>query len=308
MTGIFPEYIYVPTCASLQFLKQLQLSSGKMMDVELWETCYFSPSFINLYCSQCTHALLIFSITSITSFDAILPIYQLFLQHEKGKNIRFLLVGNKTDLEDKRKITKQQGEKLAAKIGCKYVEMSVKLGTNLNEAVLQLVDHTIPPYEPQKTFNSLISSDLNYIFNNPTLSDLKINIPGHPTIHLHKTLLSVRYPTFLQFFDTSNEFTQTHLPYNHLLEITQCIYTGTLNYTDAESLKPTIQSLQLLPLLSLLKQPSPATFPSPISFLSSTTHPLSVYPNISAIQNLPCTQSDIGLQIPILLLHVYKWL
>lgn len=49
-----------------------------------------------------------------------------------------ILIGNKCDLEDKRVVTKEQGEALAAQYNMTHVECSAKEGLNVNEAFVQL--------------------------------------------------------------------------------------------------------------------------------------------------------------------------
>ena len=60
-----------------------------------------------------------------------------------------ILIGNKSDLADKREVQKEEAEKLAETIKCKYYEGSAKTGENINEALdeiarityLDLKDH-----------------------------------------------------------------------------------------------------------------------------------------------------------------------
>ena len=44
-----------------------------------------------------------------------------------------MIVGNKTDLADKRQITEEEGEKLAQDLGLLFFETSAKDGTNISE-------------------------------------------------------------------------------------------------------------------------------------------------------------------------------
>lgn len=50
---------------------------------------------------------------------------------ERGNDVIIVLVGNKTDLNDKREVTTQQGEEEAKKNNLKFVETSAKLGHNV---------------------------------------------------------------------------------------------------------------------------------------------------------------------------------
>lgn len=50
---------------------------------------------------------------------------------ERGNDVIIVLVGNKTDLNDKREVTTQQGEEEAKRQGLRFVETSAKLGHNV---------------------------------------------------------------------------------------------------------------------------------------------------------------------------------
>lgn len=50
-----------------------------------------------------------------------------------------VLVGNKCDLADQRVITTEQGEALAAKFGCKFLEASAKTKVNVEQIFYDLV-------------------------------------------------------------------------------------------------------------------------------------------------------------------------
>lgn len=50
---------------------------------------------------------------------------------ERGNDVIIVLVGNKTDLNDKREVTTQQGEEEAKRSNLMFVETSAKLGHNV---------------------------------------------------------------------------------------------------------------------------------------------------------------------------------
>ena len=53
------------------------------------------------------------------------------MRAERGNDVIIVLVGNKTDLNDKREVTTQQGEDEAKKNNLMFVETSAKLGHNV---------------------------------------------------------------------------------------------------------------------------------------------------------------------------------
>lgn len=53
------------------------------------------------------------------------------MRAERGNDVIIVLVGNKTDLNEKREVTTQQGEDEAKKNNLMFVETSAKLGHNV---------------------------------------------------------------------------------------------------------------------------------------------------------------------------------
>jgi hypothetical protein len=52
---------------------------------------------------------------------------------ERGNDVIIVLVGNKTDLNDKREVTTAQGEEEAKKNGLMFIETSAKVGHNVKQ-------------------------------------------------------------------------------------------------------------------------------------------------------------------------------
>lgn len=53
------------------------------------------------------------------------------MRSERGNDVIIVLVGNKTDLNDKREVTTAQGEEEAKKHNLMYIETSAKVGHNV---------------------------------------------------------------------------------------------------------------------------------------------------------------------------------
>lgn len=58
------------------------------------------------------------------------------LRVKNDENIPFLLVGNKCDLEDKRKVTFQEANERAKQWGVTYVETSAKTREHVDKVIL----------------------------------------------------------------------------------------------------------------------------------------------------------------------------
>jgi Ras-related protein Rab-6A len=65
---------------------------------------------------------------------------------ERGHDVIIVLVGNKTDLNDKREVTTQQGEEEAKKHNLMFVETSAKLGHNV-KTLFKRIAQALPGME-----------------------------------------------------------------------------------------------------------------------------------------------------------------
>jgi GTPase KRas protein len=83
--------------------------------------------------------LLVYSITDRDSFDSINAYHQQILRVKDSESVPILLVGNKCDLEDGRRVGQNEGRLIGEELGCHCVETSAKLGLNVTEAFLNLV-------------------------------------------------------------------------------------------------------------------------------------------------------------------------
>ncbi len=76
--------------------------------------------------------LLVFAIDDKESFDSIKTKHERVLKGKKKKP-PFVLVGNKKDLEDRRKVSFDDAKKLADSWGIEYIETSAKNNLNCKE-------------------------------------------------------------------------------------------------------------------------------------------------------------------------------
>ncbi|KAI9434190.1 ras family-domain-containing protein, partial [Lactarius indigo] len=83
--------------------------------------------------------LLVYSITDRDSFDSISAYHQQILRVKDTESVPIVLVGNKCDLEDERRVDKNEGRFIGEEIGCHFIETSAKLGFNVTDAFLNLV-------------------------------------------------------------------------------------------------------------------------------------------------------------------------
>ena len=79
-----------------------------------------------------------YDITDRGTFDTISKWYNDILNN-KEKDFPVILIGNKTDLEDKREVQREEGEDLAKGLNIKFFEISNKDGTNVKESSKELI-------------------------------------------------------------------------------------------------------------------------------------------------------------------------
>ncbi|RCH83525.1 Ras- protein Rab-6B [Rhizopus azygosporus] len=65
---------------------------------------------------------------------------------ERGTDVIIVLVGNKTDLNDRRQVTVEEGEKKARDYNIMFIETSAKAGYNV-KALFRKIGHALPGME-----------------------------------------------------------------------------------------------------------------------------------------------------------------
>lgn len=83
--------------------------------------------------------LLVYSTTSRSSFDDIATFKDKILRAKDVDNVPIVLVGNKCDLEGQRQVSASEGNGLAQKMGCKFMETSAKERINNEDCFYEVV-------------------------------------------------------------------------------------------------------------------------------------------------------------------------
>ena len=83
--------------------------------------------------------LCVFSITETESFAHTQEFRDQICRVLDDEQVPFILVGNKADLKDERKVTTREGETKAREWGCPYIETSAKTRDNVEEAYQTLM-------------------------------------------------------------------------------------------------------------------------------------------------------------------------
>ena len=82
--------------------------------------------------------ILMYDITNRESFDTISKWLDDIIDY-KERDFPIILVGNKCDLENERKVPKEEGESFANKLNVKFYETNNKDGINIEESSRELI-------------------------------------------------------------------------------------------------------------------------------------------------------------------------
>ncbi|KAF3836289.1 hypothetical protein F7725_028847 [Dissostichus mawsoni] len=83
--------------------------------------------------------LCVFSITELESFAATVDFREQILRVKEDENVPFLLVGNKSDLDDRRQVSAEEAKARAEQWGVCYVETSAKTRANVDKVFFDLM-------------------------------------------------------------------------------------------------------------------------------------------------------------------------
>ena len=125
---------YITTIGLDYKLKYVQLDSGQVIKVQLWDTAgqdRYRTIAKNYY--KGSHGiLLLYDVTKTSSFENIREWIKDIREEVYEKAIIFL-IGNKIDKKDQIKIKTEEGEKLAEEFNIPFFEASAKSGENVDE-------------------------------------------------------------------------------------------------------------------------------------------------------------------------------
>ena len=124
---------YISTIGMDFLIHPIQIKNN-LFNLQIWDTAGSERyrSITKTYYLNSTCAIIVYDITDNQSFESIKSWVEECKSYN-NPNIHLVLVGNKNDLEDKRVISKEKGEKLAVKFGMKFFESSALTGDNINE-------------------------------------------------------------------------------------------------------------------------------------------------------------------------------
>ena len=128
--------------------------NGKKVKYLIWDTAGEDrmKTMTYSYYRGCHVILVVFDVTERKSFQNVTTWVECIDKFAKSNVLR-ILVGNKTDLEDKRVVSTEEGKELAAQNGLKYYEISALTITGLHEMFEDVAKEYVEIYE-QKAYKN----------------------------------------------------------------------------------------------------------------------------------------------------------
>jgi Ras-related protein Rab-6A len=102
-----------------------EIDNNEYVKFQVWDTAGQDRfrSLVPMYVKNCKIVFIVFDITSMTSFISIKDYwYNFIVSIEPGAEI--ILIGNKSDLEEKRQVTTAEAQQYSYKIDVPYIECS----------------------------------------------------------------------------------------------------------------------------------------------------------------------------------------
>ena len=147
--------------------KQIEIND-RIIKMQIWDTAgheKFRTITTSYYKSA--HAIIVlYDITDEASFEHIKN-WMIDIDKFGKQGVLKVLIGNKIDMEDKRKITKEAGESMANKYGINFFEVSAKDNINIDELFLDIAKCLI-----EKNENAVVDE----IGSSVVLNNNKINM------------------------------------------------------------------------------------------------------------------------------------
>ena len=144
-------------------LKNMTLKSGKNVKLQIWDTAgqdRFRAITKNYY-KGANGIILIYDVTNPQTFGNVKSwISQ--IREEASPNVLIYIAGNKIDMQEDRKIKKEDGQKLADEYSFPFVETSAKEGINVNETFEDLVEKIDSVYSKIETSNGGVKKNKLY--------------------------------------------------------------------------------------------------------------------------------------------------
>ena len=138
----------------VEFGSKIIKKGEKLIKLQIWDTAGQEryKSITSAYYKGAKGALIVYDITNRFTFESVDKWVQ-DLNSYGDKNLTLLLVGNKSDLEDKRQIMKEDGEEKAKSFNLGFIETSACSGDNIDQAFDIMLKEVLKKYVVENDIN-----------------------------------------------------------------------------------------------------------------------------------------------------------
>jgi len=118
----------------IDFLSKTMYLEDRTVRLQIWDTAGQERfrSLIPSYIRDSSAAVVVYDISNTNSFAQVDRWIE-DVRAERGSDVIIILVGNKTDLTDQRRVSMEQGERRAKELGVLFIESSAKTGHNVKQ-------------------------------------------------------------------------------------------------------------------------------------------------------------------------------
>jgi len=114
---------------------------GKIYKIQIWDTAGNEQfrSITRTYYKNSVCAIVVYDISRRDTFDNVINWIE-DCKLNSPKSVFIILVGNKSDLEEDRQVTTEEGEEFANRYGIRFFETSAKNSININEVFSESIE------------------------------------------------------------------------------------------------------------------------------------------------------------------------
>ncbi|GME82654.1 unnamed protein product [Ambrosiozyma monospora] len=162
----------------IDFLSKTMYLDDKTIRLQLWDTAGQERfrSLIPSYIRDSNVAIIVYDITNKESFNDVTKWFNV-VKEERGSNVLVVLVGNKSDLDNKT-ITNEEGETLAKKLGCNFfIETSSKNGYNVKN-LFKKIGKLLPELQNENADEALDGKPKDTV----QMIDVSVNQPNQENL------------------------------------------------------------------------------------------------------------------------------
>jgi len=140
----------------IDFLSKTMYLEDRTVRLQLWDTAGQERfrSLIPSYIRDSTVAVVVYDITNANSFHQTSKWID-DVRTERGSDVIIMLVGNKTDLADKRQVSTEEGERKAKELNVMFIETSAKAGYNVKQ-LFRRVAAALPGMDEARPTNDTV--------------------------------------------------------------------------------------------------------------------------------------------------------